>query len=116
MTDKDKKYKTRDDRPARIYCTDAGGRLPVHGAVEVYPGEWHLERWTEDGRIHGMSSESNLDLIEVKPRIQKTLWLNVYGAVGYAYPTKAEAKAGRSPACLALIEVHVDCEEGHGLS
>lgn len=89
--------------------------MPVHGALESSPGLWVQERWCSNGTIHGNGGESNLDLIEVKNRIKKTLWLNVYWHTGYAYPSKLAADKNRNDNCLAIVEVNIDCEEGHGI-
>ena len=57
-----------------------------------------------------------MDLVEVKPRIQRELWLNLY-ADGSAAPrqTKAEANWSAQDEILACVKIAIDCEEGEGL-
>ena len=116
MIDINKQYRTRDGREVRIYATDGGAGSPVMGAVfyTTPNGQWWWEsaRWTEDGRydVHGRQTET--DLIEVRPRHKRTVWLHVWndGTVcateeTYYVPT------GR----IACIKVELDFEEGEGL-
>ena len=107
MIDVNKTYRTRDGREVRIYATDGGGVHCVHGAVRN-PEGWAMCSW---------SLESSCDLIEVKPRIKRTVWLNVYhecmGVV--AYTNGGMAKRGSGEDCLACVKVEIDCEEGEGL-
>lgn len=35
MIDKNKKYRTRDGKEVRIYCTDGRGLYPIHGAILI---------------------------------------------------------------------------------
>ena len=71
MIHKDKRYKTRDGRPVRIYATDGWGTFPVHGAMATR-GEgdrWLSRCWRENGSAT-VKGESVNDLIEVMPAIQ----------------------------------------------
>lgn len=120
MIDPKKLYRTRDGREVRIYAVDGGEAFPVHGAVDVGDGEWTQENWTQNGFwCGGEMKNHHLDLIEVKPRIQREVWVNVYpDCVGMVCESKEEAdnatgaKSGRRIACVRLT---IDCEEGHGL-
>jgi len=111
MIDINKKYRTRDGREVRIYALDGGGALPVHGACrDDETGVWVLSRWKENGSIS--LSDFPSDLVEVKPRIQRTVWLALYpkGVTGFCLKGSAvEAN------CLARYKVEIDCEEGEGL-
>jgi hypothetical protein len=82
MIELGKHYKTRDGREVRIYAVDGGGRFPVHGAVKLDDGTWRQEEWTltrsYNGEKDGHTLPNALDLIEVKPRIQREVWVNVY--------------------------------------
>lgn len=106
-------YKTRDGREVRIYATDGGSDYPVHGAVKDTRGMWEAEEWTADG---GMSlfEEKGGDLVEVKPRIHRECWLNVYrdGIFDHASREDADYSAGNRIAC---VKITIDCEEGEGL-
>ena len=111
MISKDKTYKTRDGREVRIYATDNGGFKPVHGAVAAHYG-WCLREWNEDGTIGAYTDPC--DLIEVKPRIKRTVWLNVYERSVAGWDSKDKAD-GAGPGRVACVKVEIDVEEGHGL-
>ena len=119
MIDINKKYRTRDGREVRIYATDGAECLPVHGAIKWVTGKgwepdiagWRPCSWTKNGKaVDG--EEFSCDLIEVRPRIKRTVWVSVYpdeitwlGVEGYAI----------GDGCLARVKVEIDCEEGEGL-
>ena len=114
MIDINKKYRTRDGREVRIYALDGGGALPVQGACrDDETGVWCLSRWTENGRIS--PSDFPSDLIEVKPRIQRTMWVNLFPHTTAMFSHKLDADAYASSARLACVKVDIDCEEGEGL-
>jgi len=76
MISKDKTYRTRDGREVRIYATDAGrAQNLIHGAANEGEWGWVPHVWLPDGRHE---RNNTLDLIEVKPRIKRTVWINVY--------------------------------------
>jgi len=113
MISKDKQYRTRDGRDVRIYAMDGAEPYPVHGAIKNDEG-WVRSAWTKEGLVLIVSKEFETDLIEVKPRIKRTVLLNVYerSVVGWACKEKADgAGVGR----LACVKVEIDCEEGEGL-
>ena len=124
MISKDKQYRTRDGRPVRIYATDGRGVSTVHGAI-LQPGdgygvtsgnfgmEWGLTCWNEDGR----HCCSNYDLIEVKPRIKRTVWLNVYEREDdvYGYISKERADNSAAPDRILCVKFEIDAERGEGL-
>jgi len=114
MIDKNKQYRTRNGREVRIYATDGGGLYPVHGAI-LEGGVWLHETWRRDGVYNADVNELS-SLIEVKPRIQRDAWVNVYAkAFGSFSATKAQADEARSEGCLACVKITIDCEEGEGL-
>ena len=122
MISKDKQYRTRDGREVRIYATDAHPLEPVHGAFQDYSGAWNSTMWRHDGtNVYG---KGETDLIEVKPRIKRTVWLNIHESSTTAHRSKQSA----DDACktigsfgsvsiyrLACIKIEIDCEEGEGL-
>lgn len=122
MIELGKQYQTRDGRDVRIYAVDGGGRFPVHGAVKLNDGTWRQEEWTPTGSYNGEkdghSLPNDLDLIEVKPRIQREVWVNVYpdGQIMHEQRKTADAfsvdNTDRRIACVKLV---IDCEEGEGL-
>lgn len=112
MISMDKKYRTRDGREVRIYAVDGGGNSPIHGAVLT--GEhkmWFFWSWHKDGR-HTVSYETKSDLVEVKPRIKRTVWLSLYPDCG-TWISDKNLSVGDD--CLARVKVEIDCEEGEGL-
>jgi len=120
MIDKSKVYKTRDGREVRIYATDGGGEYPVHGAY-LCRGEWRVEAWDEKGFWTDPDHEDNVDLIEVKPRIKREVWVNVYPDVRFGQIFKTKAEADECHYCkkvdprIACVKLTIDCEEGEGL-
>lgn len=106
-----KKYRTRDGREVRIYATDGWGDYPVHGAT-LRNGQWEINTWTLDGTDWG-NENSYFDLVEVKPRIERTVWLHIFN--------NGNVVAADDPASVnithrvACVKVEIDCEEGEGL-
>jgi hypothetical protein len=114
-----KQYKTRRDLyETRIYAVDGCGDYPVHGAVLNEHGWVHMT-WRKDGRSFrsGDFSYGPYDLIEVKPRIQREVWVNVYPGpiVCELRHTKADADEDAVPHRIACVKLVIDCEEGEGL-
>ena len=121
MIDINKKYRTRDGREVRIYATDGAECLSVHGAIKWVTGKgwkpdiagWRPCSWTKNGKAVD-EEEFSCDLIEVKPRIQRTVWLNIYEREDRP-STKKEADKHAFDTRLACVKVEIDCEEGEGL-
>ena len=116
MIDINKKYRTRNGREVRIYATDhTSSEFTVGGAVREENG-WAVHSWTADGRYFIGPSLLNDDLVEVKPRIQRTVWLNVYLDYAVCQGSREDADdACDSLTRIACIQVAVDCDEGEGL-
>jgi hypothetical protein len=57
------------------------------------------------------------DLIEVRPRHKRTVWLNMYGTgiVGETCSSKQHADLAAAYNRIACIKVDLDFEEGEGL-
>ena len=110
--DINKKYRTRAGQEVRIYATDAGGQWPIHGAVkdDRYL-VWIAKSWSEKGQY----LYRDCHLVEVKPRIQQTIYLNIYD--GYTSISYSEKVAEERADCgiRARVKVDIDVEEGHGL-
>ena len=114
MIDPKKQYRTRDGREVRIYATDGCNGHRIHGAI--YDGlehGWQHRAWFHGGRMH--CEPSGADLIEVKPRIKRKVWVNVYPGWEHAYSTKRDAEIGSGQNRIACVEIDIDVEEGHGL-
>lgn len=114
MIDPKRKYRTRDGREVRIYATDGGGDHPVHAAIKNTDG-WKGFQFQADGTW--CEFETSSDLIEVKPRIQREVWANVYPDVAEClyYTTKKRADEGAVPSRIACVKLTIDCEKGTGL-
>jgi len=116
MIDLTKQYRTRDGREVRIYATDGYPSLTVHGAIKLEDG-WEIVAWRSDGRLGGYA-ESDSDLIEVKPRIRREVWLNVYDGDDVVSARSSREAADRAWSVghrIACVRVVIDCEEGEGL-
>ena len=117
MIELGKKYQTRDGCEVRIYAVDAGGQTPVHGAIKRND-VWVVTAWTKEGCWSTGYSINNL--VEVKPRIQREVLVNVFrhddGAEFFeACESKANADLIASDARIACVKLVIDCEEGEGL-
>ena len=108
MIDINKKYRTRDGREVRIYATDGWSASPVHGAIKV-EGEWRSSCWSVRGIHH---TDRAYDLIEVRPRQKRTVWVNVYPDEVF---THHHQHVPRRKDRIACIKVELDFEEGEGL-
>ena len=121
MIDKNKQYRTRDGREVRIYATDGGGEFCVHGAILFPNGRWEARQWPINGKI-GDAILGDAELIEVRPRIKREVWVNVYpeghfncgAVVGYTTKHDADHSAIRRER-IACVKLVIDCEEGEGL-
>ena len=112
MIDITKTYRTRCGYPVRLYRTDARGACAVQGSIDLGEND-SISQWGSKG-IHPTNTE--LDLIEVKPRIKHDMWVNVYeDGVGGKYETKELADANALSRRIACVKLIIDCEEGEGL-
>ena len=116
MIDPNKIYRTRDGREVRIYAVDCGSDYPVHGALRE-DNYWEVLCWSQDGRVIGDGIHRDADLIEVKPRIKREVWVNVYpgGIIDVPRYDKKTADDDASGARIACVKLTIDCEEGDGL-
>ena len=122
MIDINKKYRTHDGREVRIYATDGGHEnCMAHGAVKNKTGGWEIVSWyNETGKYYINDARNHpYDLIEVRPRHKRTVWLNVikdsYGDLLFsAYVSEKDAKRSCYDRTLACIKVELDFEEGEG--
>lgn len=116
VIDKNKNYRTRDGREVRIYATDHGSlNNVVCGAIKDN-GIWFGNNWLPNGHYLNMDTETNSDLIEVKPRIRREYWVNVYSDhVGKLFESRAMANTNTESERIACVKVVIDCAEGDGL-
>jgi hypothetical protein len=110
LIDKDKTYRTRDGREVRIYATDGHPNEPVHGAFKDNDQRWNITAWHLDGS--NIYRPESYDLIEVKPRIKRTVYLHIYDDYTNVSDTPIQLRMNKPRAC---VKVEIDCEEGEGL-
>ena len=117
MIDPFKIYRTRDGREVRIYAVDGALPYSVHGAVK-HGDSWISKDWSDNGGFLTPHCETDpLDLIEVKPRIQREVWVNVYPKqlTDIVHRDKAAADAVAEQNRIACVKLVIDCEKGEGL-
>ena len=113
-----KEYKTRDGRSVRLLCTDGPFGFPVVGIIYNLDGSpWTAASWTLNGRIEGAIASSHLNLIEVRKKFRREVWVNVYpedklGGNVSAFNSKetADSMADGNPR-IACIKVIIEGEE-----
>jgi hypothetical protein len=114
----DKKYRTIEGKEVRIYSTDNGGNYPVHGAWrdEIH-NEWFIREWTAEGNQCITPRDTDpYNLVEVKPRVQREYWANIYpDTIPALHATRKRAEKCVMPGRIACVKVVIDCEEGEGL-
>jgi hypothetical protein len=110
MIDKSKTYRTRDGREVRIYATDGNELKRVHGAFKnTYSGCWTSCDWEASGSHW---RDMLLDLIEVRPRHKRTVWLHVFKNSTVCATEEPTYNVTNRIAC---IKVELDFAEGDGL-
>ena len=114
MISMDKQYSTRDGQKVRIYAVDGESLQEIHGAV-CHNGKWTAVQWYGGGNYYTHGTPSCLDLIEIKPRIQREYWVNVYPMYCSFWEEKEHADSDTSNRRLACVKITIDCEEGEGL-
>ena len=115
MIDINKQYRTRDGREVRIYATDGGGYWPIHGAMQLSCSGWAPASWDNHGNACNSFHRDNL--IEVRPRHKRTVWVNVYSTSRHveAFVDKMMADKMSASSRISCIKVELDFEEGEGL-
>ncbi len=111
----DKEYRTRGGKEVIIYATDIDDSYPVVGVIVLSDDSKVVETWTPEGNVtYGMMLHS--DLIEVKPRIIRIFWVNVYdNYISRLYTSRREADTFCDTKRTACIAVNISCEHGEGL-
>jgi len=115
MIDPKKQYRTRSGDDVRIYAVDGDEEMPIHGAIFTKHG-WKVNSWARDGKWCPNMTDG-VDLIEVKPRIKREVWVNVYPSqvTDVIHRDKATADAVAQQKRIACVKLTIDCEEGEGL-
>jgi hypothetical protein len=112
--DINKKYKTKNGHEVRLYAIDGAEPHSVHGAY-FKDGNWYSNTWRANGKIYDIAEQLDFNLIEVKQRIQRTVWANIYRSSIKAFDSKDDADASSTYARIACVKVELDYEEGEGL-
>jgi len=115
MIDIAKKYRYRNGEVARVLCVDrpCAPYAPVismakNGITHTHqPGGTHTE---------GVGDHHH-DLIEIKSRFERTVWLNIYrgGEIVIVASSKEWADDNAGPDRIACKKIELDFEEGEGL-
>lgn len=114
MIDINKKYRLRNGWEARIYATD-GCNGDIHGAYRHPDHGWIICSWRSDGSWLRTERVHDFDLVKARPRIKRTVWLNVYPGGVLAYGTREGADYQANRDRIACYCCEFDIEEGHGL-
>ena len=71
--------------------------------------------WSKNGIVSNI--DRNLDLIEVRPRHKRTVWMNMYseGFISSEHEDKEAADRSAFAGRIACIRVDLDFAEGDGL-
>ena len=112
----DKQYRTRDGREVEVLKVGVNHRnFPVAVVVTNKDGSQLIGTRTSTGRMYSCK-ENPSDLVEVKPRIKQTVWMNIYSN-GRPRPhfIKEEADINCMSDRIACVKIEIDCEHGEGL-
>jgi hypothetical protein len=116
--DINKKYKTESGLEVVLYTTEGRSHsYPVIGEIIFADGSVQLCLWADNGQKQGVFTTS-FNLVEVKPRIKRTVWINVYADHESVYSYNTKAEADRYASALdrkSCVKIEIDCEEGDGL-
>ena len=108
-----KNYRLADGRAWRTYAVDGGGDEPVHGAWQDENGIWHNTQRRSDGSARVCNAV--FDLVEVRPRHKRTVWINMYPGGGASLHLSRELADDYGFKRHSCIEHTFDFAEGDGL-
>tara|TARA_R100000951_G_scaffold105676_1_gene99626 strand:+ start:37 stop:360 length:324 start_codon:yes stop_codon:yes gene_type:complete len=106
----DKKY-TCNGKPMRVLCVDRTGEGTSSAVVAMHERSGVITYFDKYGN-NILKCCSNL--VEVRDRIKRTVWVNVYPNTNSTsvHASKADAERVCRLACVKLV---IDVEEGEGL-
>ena len=113
--DPNKTYQTKSGCEWRYYGENGNGQ--IHGAFKDNLCLWRVDVWGENGEYF-RHHDSSMDLVEVKPRIKRTYWFNIYENSSYdicTVGTREFVDKWDHPNRFACVKVEIDCEVGEGL-
>ena len=122
MIDLKKQYRTQGGYKVKLNFIDGE---TVYGHFECWKDSWFGGEWNINDGIYSKTGSPECDLVEAKPRIKKTVWINVYedcvsihstkdfADVHYRYYGRVDFhdRADR----LACVKIELDVQEGEGL-
>ena len=113
MIDLNKQYRSKDGCKIKLAFIDEN---VVYGFYELSDGSWKGTAWyLSDGAYKDNHFPHELDLVEVKARIKRNVWINVYKNFTASNSTKKSADTNSRADRIACVKVEIDCEEGEGL-
>jgi hypothetical protein len=123
MIDLKKQYRTQGGYKVKLNFIDGE---TVYGHFEHLKDFWGGGEWNINDGIYSKTGDSECDLVEAKPRIKHTVWINVYKNFISNHPTKEFADFhdhsygradfyDRGGSRLACVKVELDVQEGEGL-
>jgi hypothetical protein len=112
MIDLKKQYRTKGGYKVKLNFIDGE---TVYGHYERWENFWCAGEWNINDGSYSKTGDSECDLVEAKPRIKKTVWLNIYEYCFLCCSSKEEADHYDGDDRLACIKVEIDVEEGEGL-
>jgi len=117
MIDINKTYQTESGLEVVLYTTEGMDKtFPIVGEIKFADGSTVLTKWTIYGQVNGAYTKVCC-LVEVRPRIKRTVWVNVYPsqAADVVHPSREVACREAVADRVACVKVEIDCEEGEGL-
>lgn len=116
MIDITKSYRTRDGREVRIYAVDGDDDYPIHGARQDAPSKWISTCWAVNGFFYTGDRKDPSDLIEVREKHTRTVWINIYQHYSQGnFLAKDLADEYAESGRIACIQIELTYEEGEGL-
>ena len=114
--DPTKPVQRKNGLKARIISTDLKNpHYPIVAAVTGLDGVETVQSYTAEGRWR-REHETHLDLINIKERVTRKVWVNVYPGCMTAYSTKGNAMGAATGDCIArAVEADITYMPGEGL-
>jgi hypothetical protein len=112
MIDLEKQYRTKGGYEVKLNFIKGE---TVYGHFTCWKNLWSAGEWNVNDGIYSIYSDSECDLVEVKPRIKHTVWMNVYKDDVHKFFRRKDADDMAHRSRLACVKVEIDCEVGDGL-
>jgi len=117
MISRNKTYITRNGWEAHIAAIIDDEHFQVLGIIKnPETQEWMAESWSIDGHFEfNAEDESEWDLIEIKGRVKRTYWVNLYNppeGESRLYLRHDTAMENRLAGWIGCAKIKIDIEEG----